>query len=50
MERASASAPRSCDTSWYAPATFRANEILYLQFSFGPNTSFDVYVDDLSFY
>jgi hypothetical protein len=35
---------------WGTPATFRPSDLIYIQFSFGAGATFDVSVDDLTFY
>ncbi|HEX5659685.1 MAG TPA: hypothetical protein VFX59_20960 [Polyangiales bacterium] len=37
-------------TGWGTPASFDPTKLLYFQFAFGPNVSFDLYVDEISFY
>jgi hypothetical protein len=37
-------------TGWGTPAVFNATQMLYLQFSFGPNSTFELYLDNVSFY
>lgn len=36
-------------TGWGTEVAFRASEVLYIQFSFGPDATFDISVDDLAF-
>ena len=37
-------------SGWGAATNFSPGEIMYLEFAFGVNVSFDVYLDDLAFY
>lgn len=37
-------------SGWGTPAALDASQLRYIQFSFGPNTTFDLWVDELNFF